>query len=104
MVSHVTDDVSYSTDDANSHGQPHVSHIQAVMHIGQSAVQTECDDRERQDAHVSVSVAHEQTCLTRQSVQTNPQISVLAYQLRRPLLRETESILDRKKTSLSCSV
>jgi hypothetical protein len=46
MVSHVANNERYSTDDEHSHGKPKVSHVQAIVDVGESAVETECSDRE----------------------------------------------------------
>jgi len=73
-----------------------VPHVQAILDIGESAVETECRDRERQHTHVSVRVTHEHTGLTSQPAQTNPQVSVLSHQYSRSLMCEKVVILDGK--------
>jgi hypothetical protein len=73
-----------------------VSQVQPIVDIGQTAVQTQCYDRERQHKHVSVRVAHEQTGFTGQSVQTDPQGSVFGHQCRRSLACVQARVLDGK--------
>jgi hypothetical protein len=82
VVSHVRDDARDRSDDTHGHGQPHVPHYQSAMDIGQTAIQTEGQDREGQHEQVPVRVAHEEAGLTTQSAQADPQVPVLAHQLR----------------------